>query len=345
MNAIKSFLSGDRPRCAGRVLVASAFCVAATLAQAAGFRSIDIAADAEGPAIQGTMWSPCAEPPGEVHIRGRTLPGVMDCPLLGENLPLIVVSHGKGGSSIGHHDTDEVLADAGFVVVAINHPGDNFSDLSRVSDLATYVERPTDIKRLIDFMIGASPFAARIDRNRIGFFGFSRGGYTGLVLIGGNPDWASATAACQHFASFACDQILRREFPVQPLTHDPRIKAAVLADPLAPLFNADSLKTVKVPVQLWASERGGDGVVPHDVAAVDGNLPAKHEYRVVANAGHFAFVPPCPPAAAPEFCTDAPGFDRTAFHAQFNADVLAFFQTHLTTTRQGGGMVPGRASQ
>jgi len=26
----------------------------------------------------------------------------------------------------------------------------------------------------------------------------------------------------------------------------------------------------------------------------------------------------------------APGFDRVAFHKQFNADVLAFFQAHLT---------------
>ena len=345
MNAMKSFLSGDRPMYAGKFLVASTLLLAATLAHAAGFRWIDIPADAEGPAMQGAMWYPCAEPPGEFHVGKRTLPGVMDCPLLGENLPLVVVSHGKGGSAIGHHDTDERLADAGFVVAAINHPGDNFADLSRVSDLATYVERPMDIKRLIDFMVGASPFAARVDRDRIGFFGFSRGGYTGLVLIGANPDWASATTACQHFTSFACGQILRGEFPVEPLTHDPRIKAAVLADPLAPLFNAGSFAAVKVPVQLWASERGGDGVSPHDVAAVDGNLRAKHEYRVATNTGHFAFLPPCPPAAPPEFCTDAPGFDRVAFHAQFNADVLAFLQTHLTAARHASGMVPERASQ
>jgi hypothetical protein len=41
----------------------------------------------------------------------------------------------------------------------------------------------------------------------------------------------------------------------------------------------------------------------------------------------------CPPALAtkrPEVCADAPGFDRVAFHKEFNADVLAFFQTHLT---------------
>jgi pimeloyl-ACP methyl ester carboxylesterase len=28
-------------------------------------------------------------------------------------------------------------------------------------------------------------------------------------------------------------------------------------------------------------------------------------------------------------CTDAPGFDRIAFHKQFNSDVLAFFRTYL----------------
>ena len=45
----------------------------------------------------------------------------------------------------------------------------------------------------------------------------------------------------------------------------------------------------------------------------------------------FAFVL-CPPAmaqAAPEFCTDVPGFDRAEFHKEFNAEVLAFFRTYL----------------
>jgi hypothetical protein len=62
---------------------------------------------------------------------------------------------------------------------------------------------------------------------------------------------------------------------------------------------------------------------------VDRNLPGKHEYHVVPNSGHFAFLIPCPPTwakAVPEICTDAPGFDRFAFHKQFNADVLAFFR-------------------
>jgi predicted dienelactone hydrolase len=315
-----------------RFLSTIGFCLTATLAQAAGLRSIDIPAGADGPAIHGAIWYPCAEPPGEVHLDIFTLRGVKDCPLLGNKLPLVVVSHGRGGNFAGHHDTDEVLADAGYIAAAISHPGDNSFDLSRSDDLSVYVERPQDIKRLIDFMLGASPFSAAIDRERIGFFGFSRGGYTGLVAVGANPVWANATAFCQHAASNACAQILRKEYPTQPFTHDPRIKAAVIADPLAVAFTADSFAAVKVPVQLWASEHGGDGVLPEDVAAVDANLPPKHEYRVVPNSRHFSFVPPCPPAlvqARPELCVDLPGFDRVAFHAEFNADVLAFFRKWL----------------
>jgi predicted dienelactone hydrolase len=87
-----------------------------------------------------------------------------------------------------------------------------------------------------------------------------------------------------------------------------------------------------VPVQLWASEFGGDGVMDRQVAAVDSTLSAEHEYHIVPNSGHFAFLIPCSPALAealPEICTDAPGFDRAAFHNQFNADVLRFFRANL----------------
>jgi predicted dienelactone hydrolase len=215
---------------------------------------------------------------------------------------------------------------------AINHPGDTASDLSRSDDLSIFIERPNDIKRLVDFMIGASPAASNIDPDRIGFFGFSRGGYTGLVLIGAKPDRATAAASCEQSSSRICEQIRAKEYPKPPLTHDPRIKAAVIADPLALMFTADSLQGIKVPIQLWGSELGGDGVTPHDVAAVDRGLPIKHEYHVVPNSAHFAFLAPCPPALAkprPELCTDAPGFDRGTFHQQFDADVLAFFRAQL----------------
>ena len=315
-----------------RLLVPFVVCLTSTLAQAAGFRFIDVPADADNPALEAAMWYPCSEPPGEIDLGNITLPGVKDCPMRGDGMPLIVFSPGDGGGWSDQHDTAETLADAGFIVAAIAHPGDE----THSGDLSKFVERPTDIKRLIDFMLGASAASSKIDREYIGFFGFSLGGYTGLVLIGADPDWAFLL--CQRSSSRAtCEQILRKEFRVHPLTHDPRIKAAVIADPPGFYFTADGLAAVKGPVQLWGSERGTEsqenppdrGVKPESVAAVDRNLRATHEYHVVPNSRHLDFVI-CAPALANEpFCKDAPGFDRVAFHKQFNADVLAFFRVQL----------------
>jgi predicted dienelactone hydrolase len=317
-----------------KLLCAIIFCLTATFAHGAGLRAIDIPASATGPALKGAVWYPCSQSPGEVSFGRITLPGAKDCPLPDKPSPLIVVSHGRTGNFAGHHDTDEILADAGFIVAAIDHPGDTTFDLSRTDDLSVYVERPNDIKRLIDFMVGTPMLAPSVDRDRIGVFGFSRGGYTGLVVIGANPDWTKATELCQHYTSHVCDQINRKEVPVAALTHDPRIKAAVIADPLAVFFTANSFGGVGIPVQLWASELGGDGVLPHSVDIVDQHLAPPHEYHVVPNAGHFSFLAPCSPALAkevPQICLDASGFDRAAFHRQFNTDVLVFFRTHLTS--------------
>jgi predicted dienelactone hydrolase len=310
-------------------LLAITLCFAATLVQAAGFRFIVVPGDVAGPSIKGAMWYPCAERSREIDLADIAVPRVNKCPIDGDKLPLVVISHGDGGGFIDHRDTAETLADAGFVVAAINHPGDNYGDRGRWS--AAMAERPTDIKRLVDFMLGASPAASRIDPERIGFFGFSAGGFTGLVLIGANSDWAAATAFCQRLRSAfpKCKPILKAEFPAQPLVRDPRIKAAVLADPGNLFFSAAGLAAVKVPVQLWASERGSQFIRPETIAALNRNLPDKHEYHVVQNSWHDDFwLCPASQKDNPD-CQDAPGFDRIAFHRQFNADVLAFFRANF----------------
>ena len=318
--------------CACKLLGAIILCLTATLAQGAGIRAIDIPANGDGPALKGAMWYPCSQSPREMELGKIMLGAVKDCSMPDGKLPLIVISHGRRGSFLGHLDTYEVLADAGFIVAAVNHPGDTVADLSRTDDLSIYVERPIHIKRLIDFMVGESALASNIEREQIGLFGFSRGGYTALAVIVANPDWANVTDLCQQSTTHVCEQIRVKEFPAQPVTHDPRIKAAVIADPLTVFFTPNSFDAIGIPVQLWASEHGGDGVLPHTADIVDRNLPSKHEYRVVPNAGHFSFLAPCPPALAKEFpqiCVDANGFDRVAFHRQFNADVLAFLRTNL----------------
>jgi predicted dienelactone hydrolase len=323
---------------AARCAAVITLCFMATLAHAAGFRFIEVPADADGPALKGAMWYPCGRPPGEFQIGPFTLTGVKDCPVSGNKLPLVVVSHGWGGDTIDYHDLAEKLADAGIVVAAVTHPRDRAPDGKLAGGLPDFVERPTDIKRLIDFMLAKSLAAPRIDSHRVGFFGFSFGGYTGLVLLGAEPDWIGDGCA-RSSAAPVCAQIRDGKRGIEPLPHEPRIKAAVIADPCCLWFALASFAAVKVPVQLWTSAHEIKFVglaMPSvaTVAAVNKNITANHEYHVVPNSTHWAFLFVCPASAftkkpPPEICIDRPGFDRAAFHKEFNADVLAFFRTHL----------------
>jgi len=106
----------------------------------------------------------------------------------------------------------------------------------------------------------------------------------------------------------------------------------VIADPLSSFFTKTSFDEVRVPIQLWRSERGGDGVTPESVAAVADTLPEKVDFRTVPDSHHFSFLPPCPEelaGSAHDICTDPPNFDREAFHKEFNALVLEFFRHAL----------------
>jgi predicted dienelactone hydrolase len=220
------------------------------------------------------------------------------------------------------------------VVAAINHPGDSAFDKSHTDDISIALARPRQISRWIDFMLGAWPQASKIDRDRIGIFGFSRGGYTALAVIGGHINFRRGIAACAERPSLDfCDLFRNRETPHRIPTLDPRIKAAVIADPAFDFaFGGDDLKDVAVPVQLWASRYGGAGVTLESVAVTDRKLQLKSDFHLVPNAMHWAFLAPCAAEFAkanPRICDDTPGFDRVAFHQEFNAAVLAFFREHL----------------
>lgn len=313
-------------------VTAAAFTLATLGAQAAGFQQ-GMALDPAGKPLEIGIWYPSATPATPLTLGPTTLNVARNAPVQGSKLPLVVISHGNGGFFLSHHDTAAALADAGFVVAAVTHTGDNYADQSRASYM---MDRPRHISRVIDHMLGTWVGRAAIDADRIGIFGFSSGGFTALASVGGVPDFTKIGAVCaQYPGDYACGVIQRSGGNMPTLagygagsTADPRIKAAVVAAPaLGFTFSPDGLKNVKVPVQLWRAEN--DTVVPHPryAEAVRLALPRAPEYRVVANAGHFDFLAPCSPALAaiaPPICTSASGFDRAQFHAGFNAAVVGF---------------------
>ncbi|MDR3427180.1 dienelactone hydrolase [Silvimonas sp.] len=311
-------------------LAAGVLAMSSFLANAAEFAWISVPADADGPALKGAIWYPSATPPAALELGPFTMNVAKDAPVQGDHLPLVVMSHGTGGSALGHQDTAIALADAGFVVAAINHPGDNYQDLSQQMHVAPFISRPRDISRLISWMTHGWSGANHVNEQAVGFFGFSRGGYTGLVSIGAVPDLTLGEAFCVHQPDLPFCTEIKGPLPSMPPA-DTRIKVAVIADPLS-VFSKEGLAKISVPVQLWASEYGGDGVTPESVAAIRKGLPHAPEFYSVAGSGHFSFLSPCPAqmtASVPRLCTDRPGFDRVAFHQRFNTQVTAFFRAHL----------------
>ena len=316
--------------------------VAACETQAAGIRRIRIEGSATGPLIVGAVWYPCATSVQDAGDGNVALSAVRDCPLAGEKLPLIVMSHGRMGWFGSNHDIAAALADAGFVVASIDHPNDNERNHSGTDGLEVFAGRSGDIKRLVDFMLADWPDAGHIDSKRIGLFGFSVGGYTGLVVIGGDPDFRKGLPRCARTdlrALPVCAQLENGELPREAPAHDPRIKAAVIIDPWpAFLLPADHLSAVTIPIQLWSSDPAheSDGVSGCCAAMIRDGLASKPEWHFVENANHFAFLAVCSPKLAldaPRICATPSGFDRAAFHERFQPEMIAFFRRTLNEAR------------
>lgn len=314
--------------------LAAALALFAAQAQAAvGFQHFTIP-DPEGKPIEVGVWYPTDAAARTERLELDTQTVADDAPVKGDHLKLIVMSHGHGGSYAGHVDTAIALAEAGFVAAALTHTGDNYADMS----LGTRIwERPRQLKVLTDYMTARWRDRAHLDVRHIGAFGFSAGGFTVLVEAGGQPDLRKVKDHCRDHPQFETCQIVRS----QPLpydikvswTHDPRIKAVVSAAPaIGFTFGREGLAKVRQPVQLWRAEDDQVLPAPYYAEAVRDALPARPEFHVVPNAGHYDFIQACSPALAkvvPVICQSAPGFDRAAFHAEFNRDVVGFFKRTL----------------
>jgi predicted dienelactone hydrolase len=314
--------------------------VSTATAAGVGFQEVKISDPVDRP-LRALIWYPSDEATQLQPLAGYQQIVALNGTVAGEGLPLVVISHGTGGSALGHHDTAFALAEAGFVVVALTHSGDNYADMRYYATRMQLTERPRHISLAIDYMLQRWSQRGAIDGDRIGIFGFSIGGYTALVGLGGEPDLSGLSEQCEALPQkWACREFglpadLVRKFGTGPLDviHDKRLKAAFVAAPAIPaLFQSDGLRGVHQPVELWAATL--DEIVPldPDFAIVKDGLPVKPVTHIEPGARHYSFLAPCTPsqlAALHEICADEPGFDRVAFHARLNAAVVAFFKQHL----------------
>lgn len=116
--------------------------------------------------------------------------------------PIVVFSHGLGGSREGYEYLGRHWAGCGFVSVHLQHPGsddavwkkadpsDRMKSLrGATTNLANSINRPRDVSFAIDELTRAnadskSPLHGRLDLSRIGVAGHSYGGFTTMAIAG-----------------------------------------------------------------------------------------------------------------------------------------------------------------
>ncbi len=311
------------------------------------------------PAIPGSVELPqwVGPPDAPIASAERAAPDA-DLASSPAKFPLILLSHGSGGSALMMAWLGTRLAAHGYIAAAVNHPGNNSVEPYTTRGFVEWSERATDISHVLDAMLAEQKFGARIDAGRIGAAGFSLGGFTVIELGGGvgtldafrgfcNSSRADAMCRDQlefpHLGAWATITYLlspglRASIANSHSSHrDSRLRAVfAIAPAIGPAFAPETLEKISVPVEIVAG--AADPVVPVESSAryFADHIPHAQLTIYPGSVGHYTFLGTCTEngqKVLPAICDDAPGVDRSAIHEETAHKAVDFFNTQLRADR------------
>jgi len=343
--------SRSRRALVSRMLILLLLAPVVAVAQAVtgvGFQAIAIHDPVNGGTTPGYVFYPSAQASKTTWRGPYELHATPDAPPLAGTRPLVVISHGHGGSDLGHHDLATYLASHGFVVATLEHPRDNFHDTSGVGTAAVLAGRPIQVKAAISDLLGDPHWQTLIDPDRIGVTGFSAGGYAALMVVGAvprfdlyvgycarhpkDPDCAMLQKLQSQGTATAALAALQASVDQWGKPADPRVKAAFAMAPLSLVFDKAGLAHVDRPVFLYYGQDDRVLLPQENALHVAPLIRTLAGIKMIPKAGHYVFLAPCSPQLAKdaaEICKDPPGVDRVAAHQRINASALAFFRKTL----------------
>lgn len=273
-------------------------------------------------ALRITVWYPAHDmaseqeltigPPDQpLFMIGESAP---DAPFADERRrPVILLSHGFGGTArmMGWFGT--VLAQQGYIVIAVDHPGNNGRDPMTVAGAAMFWERPGDLAVALERVRADPEFARRLDMQRVGVAGFSAGGFTSLVAAGARVDLARFRAFCaqrpddgvcapqkefavsmdQAQAFFASPEAAPRVARAADDLSLPQVRAAfVIAPAIVQALDPRSLQSLQVPVSIILGD--SDEVAPPNTngGAAARAIPGAR-LKILPGVGHYDFLARC----------------------------------------------------
>ena len=273
-------------------------------------------------------------------------------PVSGPRRPLILLSHGNGGTASGLAWFGTALAAHGFIVVAVNHPGNNALEGSTVDGFSLFWLRAVDLSAIIGAVLDDKLFGRLIDPARIGAAGHSFGGYTVIATAGGIADPSLLEAFCRspdadvlckppevnemrakRLALLSSDPEFRQRYSQAGKSfRDDRIRAAfALAPGPGPVFTLESLGKILIPVAIVTGT--ADEITPPASGAEA--LAKAMPYATLTffqHAGHFVFLGTCTLVGRMfmrDPCVDLDGTDRDAVHVETIKLALDFFTVNL----------------
>jgi predicted dienelactone hydrolase len=268
-------------------------------------------------------------------------------------LPLIVLSHGSGGSAMQMAWLGTALARAGFIVAAVDHPGNNATEAYTAAGFLLWWERATDLSEVIDGMLADENFGQKIDKQRIGAAGFSLGGYTVMELAGAQTDVSVVYDHCRKDPQWAqCQSPEMKDFgtPEQMLAQvrktsgeslarsadsfrDARVSAVfAIAPGLGFTLTQESLRAIRLPVEIVVGNADQNAPANENANYIRSNVHGARETVLPGGVAHYTFLDTCTAAGKKElgvYCGDAASVDRDKVHAEVGAEAVEFFEKAL----------------
>ena len=334
-----------------QVLAAAFLLLAAQIAAAepVGFRSVTIPAEHHGREMSGALWYPSAGG-GEAISFGENGvffgTAVLDGARMAEGpFPVILASHGLGGNIGALGWLTAGLAEAGALVISVNHPNSTTWDFDLQEGLKHWT-RTQDLRTAFDWFVAQPDFAAQADFSRIYAVGFSAGGWTALALGGLRADLEGYAAHCETAppSPWQCADLTRRGADLAAYSteawdagrKDDRIRAVAAIDPALTYGLGRAHAHDLVERVLLIGLGSGESRMPSTDFSATGSGFGVHlptaEIETMAPAGHFSALLPCKPkgpailAAENDdpVCDDPPGTDRAALHKRIVARIAVF---------------------